>query len=158
MTNLHQVIDEVLTFIEQHSGFGGIQIERDYTEELPNILLDEKRIKQVFINLVMNAKHAVGDEGHIKVITGFDADDSNHVRIRVIDNGHGISPDDLPRIFEPFFTTKPTGEGTGLGLSVSYGIIKNHGGDILVESTPGQGSDFTVILPMDQEAIAGNSQ
>ena len=157
MTNLHQVIDEVLTFIEQHSGFGGVEIERDFNEALPDILLDEKRIKQVFINLVMNAKHAVGDTGNIKVATGFDADKRN-ASIRVIDNGHGISPEDLAHVFEPFFTTKPTGEGTGLGLSVSYGIIKNHGGDILVESAPGQGSTFTVILPVGQEAMVRNSQ
>ena len=157
MTDLHQVIDEVLKFIEQHSGFGGVQIDRDYDDQVPDILLDEKRIKQVFINLVMNAKHAVGDQGHIRVITDFEPGKTN-VRIRVIDNGHGISADDLPHIFEPFFTTKPTGEGTGLGLSVSYGIIKNHGGDILVESDPGQGSTFTVILPLDQEAVLRTKQ
>ena len=152
MTDLHQIIDDVLTFTEQHSGSGNVQIDRTYDDQVPDILLDEKRIKQVFINLVMNAKHAVGEEGRIQVITAFDPRES-HVRIRIIDNGHGITADDLPHIFEPFFTTKPTGEGTGLGLSVSYGILKNHGGDILVDSDPGQGSTFTVILPVDQAAI-----
>lgn len=155
MTDLHKVIDEVLAFIEQHSGFGGIKIDRHFDKQLPDILLDEKRIKQVFINLILNAKHAVGAAGSISVRTDLD-NANNHVRIQVGDSGHGISQDNLARIFEPFFTTKPTGEGTGLGLSVSYGIIKNHGGDILVESTPGQGSTFTVLLPVNQDSL-GNT-
>ena len=152
MTDLHQLIDEVLTFIEQHSGVGGIRIDRAYDKQLPNVLLDAKRIKQVIINLVLNAKHAIGAEGSISVRTDFETT-KNRVCIQVTDSGHGISRDNLSRIFEPFFTTKPTGEGTGLGLSVSYGIIKNHGGDILVESTPGQGSTFTVLLPVNQNGL-----
>ena len=68
--------------------------------------------------------------------------------VKISDTGHGIEEKNLARIFDPFFTTKPTGEGTGLGLSVSYGIIKNHGGDILVESKVGKGSTFTVVLPL----------
>ena len=149
MINLHQVIEEVLTFVEQHSGFGHVLVDRDFDPRLPAILLDEKRIKQVFINLVMNAKHAVGAEGSIRIRTKYNRA-GDRVRIMVIDSGHGISRENLPRIFDPFFTTKPTGEGTGLGLSVSYGIIKNHGGEIHVESKPGQGSIFTVVLPVDQ--------
>jgi PAS domain S-box-containing protein len=155
MTNMPRVIDDVLTFIDQHSGFNDIHIVRDYDNMLPDLLLDEKRIKQVFINLLMNAAHAVGEKGLISIRTVFDRDESR-VRIEVSDSGHGIAADSLPRIFEPFFTTKPTGEGTGLGLSVSYGIVKTHGGDILVESVPGQGSTFTVILPLDQEALRKN--
>ena len=147
MIDVHGVIDEVLNFIDQHSGFGGIKIERHFDSKLPAILLDQKRIKQVFINLVMNAKHAVGTQGSIRVQTIFDTA-AGQARIQVIDSGHGISPEDLPRIFDPFYTTKPTGEGTGLGLSVSYGIVKNHGGDILVESRLSRGSTFTVILPV----------
>jgi len=147
MIDVHGVIDEVLNFIDQHSGFADIKIERHFDSKLPAILLDEKRIKQVFINLVMNAKHAVGTQGSIRVQTIFEAT-AGQARIQVIDSGHGISPEDLPRIFDPFYTTKPTGEGTGLGLSVSYGIVKNHGGDILVKSRLYRGSTFTVILPV----------
>ena len=76
----------------------------------------------------------------------------NQVKIKVADSGYGIEKQNLLRIFDPFFTTKPIGEGTGLGLSVSYGIVKNHGGDILVNSQPGIGSTFTVILPVVSEA------
>jgi signal transduction histidine kinase len=95
----------------------------------------------------MNAQHAVGNNGTIKVITKFNSADKK-LSINVIDTGYGIEKKNLSRIFDPFFTTKPTGEGTGLGLSVSYGIIKNHGGDISVESKPGKGSTFTITLPV----------
>ena len=101
----------------------------------------------------MNAKHAVGKEGTLTISTDFNPVEGQ-VIVRIADTGHGIEERNLARIFDPFFTTKPTGEGTGLGLSVSYGIIKNHGGDILVESKVGQGSIFTIVLPL----IATNSR
>ena len=110
-------------------------------------LVDEKKIKQVLINLIMNAKHAVGKNGSIKLTSEFDPA-VGQITVKVTDTGHGIKKEHLSRIFDPFFTTKPIGEGTGLGLSVSYGIIKNHGGDILVESRPDKGSTFTVVLPV----------
>jgi signal transduction histidine kinase len=110
------------------------------------LVLDREKIKQVFMNLLMNARQAIGKKGAIAVSTHYDAQ-QHQVQIRVSDNGCGIEPQFLTRIFDPFFTTKATGEGTGLGLSVSYGIIKDHGGDIVVSSDPGAGSTFTVILP-----------
>ncbi len=82
--------------------------------------------------------------------TQYDAE-RQRVLIRVEDSGCGIQPEHLPRIFDPFFTTKETGEGTGLGLSVSYGIVQNHGGEIFAESEPGKGSTFKVILPVPSE-------
>ena len=102
----------------------------------------------MFINLIMNASHAIGGSGTIEVRTNYDQPNES-IRVQVSDSGYGISKADMKRIFDPFFTTKPTGEGTGLGLSVSYGIIKDHGGEITVESEPGQGSTFTVILPVN---------
>jgi signal transduction histidine kinase len=125
----------------------GVEIIRKYDQQLPSIVLDEKKIKQVFINLIMNAKHAVGKTGSIKLSSEFDPE-AGQITVKVADTGHGIDKEHLPRIFDPFFTTKPIGEGTGLGLSVSYGIIKNHGGDILVETRPDKGSIFTVVLPV----------
>jgi signal transduction histidine kinase len=110
-------------------------------------LLDERKIKQVLMNLVMNARHAVGNKGTITLTTRYDAE-KMRVVMTVADTGYGIEKKNLSRIFDPFFTTKPTGEGTGLGLSVSYGIIKNHAGGISVESTPGQGTRFNVVLPV----------
>jgi signal transduction histidine kinase len=96
----------------------------------------------------MNAKHAIGKSGRLSLSTHYRPIE-NHVIIKIADSGCGIEERDLARIFDPFFTTKPTGEGTGLGLSVSYGIIKNHGGDISVESNIGQGATFTIKLPVD---------
>jgi signal transduction histidine kinase len=148
--NVHDVIDDVLTFIQQHAGLEGVEIIREYDRELPAIVIDKKKIKQVFINLMMNAKHAVGETGTIKLSSEFDSD-AGQIIVKISDTGHGIEKKHLPRIFDPFFTTKPTGEGTGLGLSVSYGIIKNHGGDILVETRPDRGSTFTVVLPVVSE-------
>jgi PAS domain S-box-containing protein len=147
---IHEIIDEVLNFVKQHSDVEHLDIIRRYDEQVPMILLDEKKIKQVFINLIMNASHAVGGNGTIDIRTHYDQANAS-IQVQVIDSGHGISKRDMKRIFDPFFTTKPTGEGTGLGLSVSYGIIKNHGGEISVESEPGQGSTFTVILPIKDE-------
>ena len=79
---------------------------------------------------------------------------SRQVKIRVQDTGYGIEEKNLQRLFDPFFTTKPTGEGTGLGLSVSYGIVKKHGGEILVASKPGEGATFTVVLPVPDKSAS----
>jgi signal transduction histidine kinase len=114
--------------------------------------LDEKKMKQVFINLLMNATHAVNQKGNIKITTGLNRD-ADQLLVKLIDDGHGIDKNNLSRIFDPFFTTKPTGEGTGLGLSVSYGIIKDHGGDIAVESEIGKGSTFTMTLPVAPKTV-----
>jgi PAS domain S-box-containing protein len=147
VVNIHTVIDEVLNFIQQHSNLDGLEIVRDYDSRTPLLLLDEKKIKQVLINLIMNARHAIGNSGSIKLSTDLD-EAANRVTLKVEDTGYGIEKENLSRIFDPFFTTKPTGEGTGLGLSVSYGIIKNHGGEIAVESEPGLGTTFRVVLPV----------
>ncbi len=146
-TMINEAADDVLNFILHHSKLDGIDIIRNYDEGVPPMLLDEKKIRQVLINLLMNAGHAVGKKGSIGLSTEYIRQD-NKVAIKVADTGHGVKKKDLPRIFDPFFTTKPTGEGTGLGLSVSYGIVKSHGGDILVESEPGKGTQFTVFLPV----------
>jgi signal transduction histidine kinase len=146
--NIHGTIDNVLNFVVQHSNLDKIEIIRDYDITIPHILINERKIKQVFMNLIMNAKHAVGNTGIIKVTTKLNRS-KNRAYIKVIDTGYGIEKKNLSRIFDPFFTTKPTGEGTGLGLSVSYGIIKNHDGEILVESKRGKGSTFTVVLPVN---------
>ena len=99
------------------------------------------------MNLIINAKHAVGQKGTLHITTSMNLPESQ-VAIKIADTGHGIEKKNLAQIFDPFFTTKPTGEGTGLGLSVSYGIVRNHGGDILVDSEVGRGSTFTVVLPL----------
>ena len=114
---------------------------------LPNsVSFDPNRVNQVIMNLLMNARHAIGEAGSIRITTRLKTN-LNKVHICISDTGHGIKKEYLSRIFDPFFTTKRTGEGTGLGLSVSYGIIKSHGGNISVNSEPGKGSEFIVSLP-----------
>jgi PAS domain S-box-containing protein len=147
LIRIDSAIDDVLKFVQQHAGFEKIKITCYYDPGIPEMLLDEKKIKQVFMNLVMNAEHAMNGRGSLGISTHFQPERSRVV-INITDSGHGIEQKNLSRIFDPFFTTKPTGEGTGLGLSVSYGIIKNHGGEISVDSTPGQGASFTVYLPV----------
>lgn len=146
-TRINEAADDVLNFILHHSKLDGIEIIRNYDEKVPLMMLDEKKIRQVLINLLMNAGHAVGKKGSISLSTKYIEHD-NKVAITVADTGYGIEKKNLPRIFDPFFTTKPTGEGTGLGLSVSYGIVKSHGGEILIESEPGKRTLFMVLLPV----------
>ena len=143
---IHDCMDDVLTFIRHRSAPDEIEIVKNYDRTIPKMILDEKRIKQVFINLMMNAIHAIGKKGSITITTSSETE-KNQVRIKIADTGYGIEKKNLTKIFDPFFTTKPTGEGTGLGLAVSYGIIRNHGGEILVESEPGKGAEFTIVLP-----------
>jgi two-component system, NtrC family, sensor kinase len=147
LCDIHVIIDDVLHFVQQHARPAELRIDRSYDRRVGQLLVDEKKIKQVLINLIMNAKHAVGPQGSITVRTRKDSQKARAI-IQVSDNGYGIDKKNLPRIFDPFFTTKPTGEGTGLGLSVSYGIIKNHGGEIYAESEKGHGATFTVQLPL----------
>jgi PAS domain S-box-containing protein len=152
---IHEIIDEVLNFIEHHSELYHIEIEKDYDMKTPPLLLNEKKTRQVLMNLILNATHAVGKSGMIRLSTAYNRA-TQDVTITVADTGYGIEKKNLSRIFDPFFTTKPTGEGTGLGLSVSYGIIKNHGGHISVDSKPGKGTTFTVVLPADAKDTGGN--
>lgn len=119
------------------------------------VFANPSELEQVFANLLLNAIQAMPDGGEVRVETGVAArgDRSDHERplasAYVEDRGTGIAASDLPRIFDPFFTTKDVGEGTGLGLSVSHGIVQDHGGSIEVDSTLGRGSRFTVLLPLD---------
>ncbi len=151
--DIHRTIEDVLGFIRQNIGSSRIDFQTDFDRRIPPVVLDEKKIKQVLINLLMNARHAVGTQGTIRVSTAWRPSD-RQLEIQMADDGCGIEEKHLKHIFDPFFTTKPTGEGTGLGLSVSYGIIKKHGGEIRVQSKPGEGSTFTVVLPA-QEKNAG---
>jgi signal transduction histidine kinase len=109
-----------------------------------------QELQQVFLNLVLNALQALGESGTIRIFTGKQGE---FVFARVEDDGCGMEAEIRERIFDPFFTTKPVGEGTGLGLGIAYGIIRNHGGDISVESEPGRGSRFCVQLPVAADTI-----
>ena len=117
---------------------------------LPDVRCAPSQLNQVFMNLLVNAAHAIADKGTITVSSGVEADE---VWIAIADTGCGMPPDVLGHIFDPFFTTKPVGQGTGLGLSVSYSIVKRHGGRIEVESAQGKGSTFKVWLPIHGEEM-----
>jgi len=127
------------------------KIVKEYGDT-PQIECFPSQLNQVFMNLLINAAHAIEDQGQITMRTGHDADS---VWVEVEDTGKGIAPEHLGRIFEPFFTTKPVGKGTGLGLSLAYGIVKKHGGRIEVTSEVGKGSVFRVVLPLS--AGTGNA-
>lgn len=122
-----------------------VEIHREYAENLPQVYCQPNQINQVFLNLLVNAAQAMDHKGHLYLRAW---QQENSVCIEVQDTGPGIAPEHMQRLFEPFFTTKPVGSGTGLGLSLSYSIVKKHHGDILVRSVPGQGASFVVILPV----------
>jgi len=154
--NIHHVLEQTLALRQHQLTLSSIVVERDFAEELPTVIGDSQQLQQVFLNLILNAEQAIAAEhraGRIvfrtRVVdqqgTSFSA--KQWVRTEVIDDGPGIAPDVLPRIFDPFFTTKEVGEGTGLGLSVSYGIVEEHGGRLSVESERGR-TTFTLDLPV----------
>ncbi len=144
--DIHHIIDAVLLLTRKEFESKNIRVEKEYGAELPEVPVIADQIKQVMLNLLTNAADACGRKGGLISIRTEKID--KQLAIHVADTGKGIKPDDLKHIFEPFFSTKPEVKGVGLGLSVSYGIVKHHGGDILVESTEGKGAIFTILLPI----------
>ncbi len=149
--DLNAGIQSTATIIQGHARNKDVSLALEL-EPLPKVTCRAARVNQVVMNFLSNAIDACVPGGKVTVRTG--AEDG-HVRIDVIDNGHGINPLIRERIFDPFFTTKPIGKGTGLGLSISYGIVQDHGGTIEVDSTPGSGSRFTVRLPVQRQGSSG---
>jgi len=146
LVDVNCAIEQVITVIRHQFELSGIAVHTLYDSDLPQVLGDTEKLKQVVMNLVMNARQSISQTGRITVSTLYDK--RNHkITIVVEDTGSGIPPHVVTRIFDPFFTTKPTGQGTGLGLSVSYGIVKEHGGEITVDSESEKGSLFSVTLP-----------
>jgi PAS domain S-box-containing protein len=156
-TNLNQVIHDTLSLLEHQFKTAQIIVDLELDEELPPIHGNPGKLQQVFLNLLLNAKEAMPNGGRLRVATLTDSSDS-HVEAVVADSGSGIAPEHLKRIYDPFFTTKTTPtpgnrRGTGLGLSVSYGIIQEHAGKIHVESTIGSGTTFHLEFPMLRNSI-----
>jgi two-component system, NtrC family, sensor kinase len=148
--DVHRGIDSTLNIVSNEVKYKA-DVVREYGD-LPEIECLPSQINQVIMNLVVNAAHAIsGKRGTITIGTGVQGE---HVWIRISDTGSGIPASVLPRIFDPFFTTKPIGSGTGLGLSLSYGIIQKHNGTITVESEVGRGTVFLITLPLRQAAAA----
>ncbi len=151
-TDLNELVSDVLTLVQHLVRTGGVEMHIELWDDLPWITVDPAQIKQVLLNLIHNAIQAMPDGGTLAVkTTPVQREGRSWLSINISDTGVGIPKDNLERIFEPFFTTRQAGQGTGLGLSVSYGIVAEHGGSIEVESQPGQGSCFLIYLPVDSE-------
>lgn len=149
--SLHQGIDSTLNIVANEIKYRA-EVRREYSD-LPDIECLPSELNQVFMNLLVNAAHAIGSERGLIVVRSGDAGD--RVWVEVEDDGCGIAPEHLARVFDPFFTTKPVGRGTGLGLSLAYGIVQKHQGRIDVRSEPGRGSCFRVTLPVRRPGVEG---
>lgn len=144
LMDVNELIAGALRLVQRQCDEREVQVETRFAAALPTVRLDPVQFEQVIINLVLNAITAMPAHGALCITTHTDG---AQVCIDVTDNGSGIAPDVLRKIFQPFFTTKPTGEGTGLGLSVVHGIIQGHNGGITVDSTLGQGTTFHLTFP-----------
>jgi two-component system NtrC family sensor kinase len=149
------VIDDTLKLVRNQLMLSGIQVDKEISPEVPPISGDRKSLQQVFLNLFINAIQAMSDGGQLIIRVWSDRDQWLHVDVK--DTGQGIDPEHLPHIFDPFFTTKEVGRGTGLGLSVTYGIIEKHGGHIEVHSKKGEGALFSIVLPVKKGASPARS-
>jgi two-component system NtrC family sensor kinase len=150
-TDLHQVIDRCLLLVRHQLELTGIELQLKLDDDLPRVPCDPEQIEQVLLALIMNAVDAMPHGGNLWIETRLNHDESQ-IDIQVRDDGSGIAPDVLPQIFEPFMTTKERGRGVGLGLAISRGIVERHNGRIQVESELGQGTTFTVTLPVQATA------
>jgi PAS domain S-box-containing protein len=148
--NLNEVIEETLSLVAHPFRTSRVSVIKTLDENLPAVLGSGNRLQQVFLNLFLNARDAMPSGGMIEVRT---ARQNGAVEVEVTDTGVGIPLEHLNRIFDPFFTTKSTGRGTGLGLSVSYGIVQEHKGRIEVRSTPGKGTSFRLEFPVTGKSV-----
>jgi len=145
------ILERTLRLVGNELSLASVDLDLEIEDELPKVKGNSRNLEQVFLNLALNSIQAMPRGGRLIVRARRDGSD---VRIDVSDTGVGIPPEVLDQIFEPFFTTKEPGEGTGLGLSVTHGIIERHGGRIVVSSTPGKGATFSVYLPLESKPTA----
>ncbi len=171
--DLKAELESVLLVVENDLHLGGIVLDSCIGDDLPEVLIDAGRMRQVFLNLINNAKHSMFRGGTLKLTTeiltkerrlykrsGKVPSNPNIIRIKFSDTGIGIKDVDMKNIFEPFFTTKPEDQGTGLGLAICHSIVEKHGGTLDVESVWGKGSTFCIDLPiltMADQAILSDS-
>ena len=158
--DVNSSIQDTISFVEHQLRLHHITLETDLDPNLPKIQGNVGQLQQVFTNLTINGMHASEANSTFRITSHYApplGEFSGAVELKFIDHGCGIEEEDIKKIFEPFFTTKEVGQGTGLGLSVSYGIIKAHHGEINVGSTVGEGTTFTIILPVQKTAIPADS-
>ena len=152
--NINDVVMHSLNIVKNKADFFNIKLITNLDPALSRVRADSSQLQQVFLNMIMNAGDAIEEKGTITITTRNTNDEEGEfVEIEFHDTGPGISSQNLAKIFEPFFTTKPVGKGTGLGLAVSHGIIKDHGGTIDVKTSPGEGTSFLVRLPAYKEPL-----
>src|SRR5579862_245020 len=152
--DLNRIVRTTLSLVQHKMKLSNVVVTAALADGLPAIQCDSSQIQQVVLNLLLNAAEATQSKPERRVtVETRRVQDGAAVTLTVQDNGEGVRPENLSRIFDPFFTTKPEGKGVGLGLAVSYGIVEAHGGDIAVDSQPGEGATFTVTLP-----VTGHSQ
>ena len=147
-SDINAIIEQTLFLLKHHERFRWLTIERQLQKDLPQFQADAERLVQCFMALMLNAMDAMNSRGVLTVRTRRNPQRSDEILVEFVDTGTGIRQEDLPKIFEPFFTTKQQGRGTGLGLSVAYGIVEEHRGRIEVESQMGVGTNFKVFLPV----------
>lgn len=151
------LVEDTLALVKGRAKFAQVTIVNECRKGTPLVAVDSDEMRQVFLNIINNAFNAMPSGGTLCIGCGMEADGDGRsmVRVSLSDTGLGIPAEHLDKIFDPFFTTMPEGEGPGLGLSISYMIVQNHGGRIEVESTVGAGATFHVVLPVDREESAG---
>jgi signal transduction histidine kinase len=158
--DVNQIVEEAVLLVEKQFAGEGIVLKKELAPEFPAIQGSANQLEQVVVNLLTNAREAMPRGGTLRVATairrGPRIEDRTEVEIQISDTGPGIPSEVFPRIFDPFFTTKK--HGTGLGLSISYGIVQEHGGTITAESRPGEGSTFTVQLPIPRGSRTGGAR
>jgi two-component system NtrC family sensor kinase len=154
-TEVNRLVRSTISLMENQALIKGVSIKFNPGKDLPMLTLDQGQFQSVLLNIIINALDATEPAGNINIYTttGLSASDTGQkaVEITVADTGSGIPPEDLDKLFDPFFTTKEVGQGTGLGLAVSYGIVQRHGGTIRVQSEVGKGSRFFIWIPIEED-------
>jgi signal transduction histidine kinase len=154
--SVNDVVEKSIAIVDHQLSLGNVSIESELADHIPEISGNANQLQQVLMNLMINAQQAMGEEGG--TVTVATLVEANSILITVSDTGPGIEADVAEKIFEPFYTTKPAGQGTGLGLSVTYGIIQDHGGNISVSRAENSGAKFIITLPLETEGTAALEQ
>lgn len=155
--DINKNIEGTALLLEQRLSLENISLIRDLAADLPKVVCDPKKLQHVYVSIIANSIHAMKKGGILTISTSYEKE-KNYVEIRFRDTGSGIPDSDIERIFDPFYTKQGQEEGIGLSLSASYGIIKEHQGEILVESKEGEGTIYTILLPINQESQIAPSE
>jgi two-component system NtrC family sensor kinase len=150
--DLGQLVRDTVKLLDRHPQFQAVQVRTELSTVSPWVRADAGKLQQVLVNIIMNALDAMDGGGVLTIRCGY-SERPGLCRVAISDTGCGIREEHLPHIFEPFFTTKEVGRGIGLGLAISYGIVRQHGGDIEVQSRAGAGTTVRVMLPTTDEAV-----